>query len=831
MAIISCPSAGFLRILLYAGGAALFGALPLGAAAFDTFADEDRSTELTGEPARQSYQFNTPTTVTYDRDSLSNGSSSARVYVADMGNHEIKVLNLDGALTGRLNDADQTLAADSPATAVPDIRAPLGIAFLSVSEAQDDRLAGLYVNDVGRQQIHFFRTVAGNPDAFEYVTSIGQPGHGGGEDLYLPRNMTITPQGFIYVSDEFNHRVKAFTLDPDNGYQVTLIQTVGYQDGSGHYVGAGPVIRGVDKDYGTDSTHYDDYAGEPAKRDGFRIPQGMTWYQSPDNGATYLYVADNGNNRIKIFRVDTSTGQLTLDDMLGRFLDDDGDTDHLKRPRGVRTDLQGNLYVADTYNGRILRFDNLASTSDPNPVRYRSSQSADAQAAWVYGHLGLHQVEMRSPLTAANEDAAFQLPNDLVPIIRADGNFYRENIYSWGYYYSNARLHLVSDPGNNRIKKCWTNASGTLLLRCSVSAGVGTVASNEFWGYPRTLPGQLHSASGMAWLSSNNRLLVSDTPNTRISMYDATGNYLGLFTGTGISYGVTGIASFSDSRHGEAVAVLVGADATLPWPYTGDASLRIYDAGGHLQELFNLSYRTGGLPVPEIGLSTSNTNYPVAVSVTQGGNQHAVYVTSFDNYIWRFDYNSTSGTLTGNWYAGGADTSKGNDLGDNWSLGVNFYQQGAAGTFDQIGGVLALGSRVYVTDRRNQRIQALNPATGALIGQIGLGGGTYDHPSTLDPQRLFLPAGLAYAPAQDALLIADGFNMVARAWANPDAYTANGSGVISPAYEGHWLDSALGTRPGGLFDTEQVAVGGGNVYVFSLISNRITRFGWSEINP
>ncbi|WP_346838012.1 NHL repeat-containing protein [Microbulbifer sp. SAOS-129_SWC] len=813
------------------GLAMLIGAQPLTATAAVTFADEDRSAELSGEPAQQQYQFNTPTTITYDRDTLAQGAASTRVYVADMGNHEIKVLNLNGALIGTLDDADQTLAADSPAASVPDIRAPLGIAFLSRSEADDDRLAGLYVNDVGRQQIHFFRTVSGAAGDFEYVTSFGQPGHGGGEDIYLPRNMVITPQGFIYVSDEFNHRVKAFSIDPDNGYQVTLLQTLGYQDGSGKYVEAGPIIRGVDKDYGSDSTDYDDYAGEPDKRDGFRIPQGMTYYQSPDNGATYVYVADNGNNRIKIFRVDTTTGQLTLDDMLGRFRDDDGNVDHLKRPRGVRTDLDGNLYVADTYNGRIIRFPNLASTSDTNPVRYRSSGSADAQATWVYGHLGIHQVEMRS--ASATEDEAFQLPNDLVPVIGPNGDFYRENIYAWGYYFPNARVNLVSDAGNNRIKKCWSSSDGTSLLRCSVSEGVGGVAHNEFWGHPRDLAGQLHSSSGMAWLSSKNRLLVSDTPNTRINMYDASGNYLGRFPGTNISYGVTGIATFTDSNIGEAVAVLVGADATLPWPYTGDASLRIYDADGNLQELFNLTYRTSGLSVPAIALTTSNSNYPVAVSASTGANpdEHGIFISSFGNYVWRFDYDSGSGTLNGNWYAGGADANKGNDLGAGWSLGPDFFAQGAAGTFDQIGSVLALGSRVYVTDRRNQRIQALNPANGALIGQMGIGGGTYEHPDSLDPQRLFLPAGLAYDAQQDALLVADGFNMVARAWDNPDGYSPDTSGVISPAYQGHWLDPALGTRAGGLFDAEQIAAGNGSVYVFSLISNRITKFSWSEINP
>ena len=43
-------------------GALLLGALPPLAGGFDTFADEDRSAELSGEPVQQRYQFNTPTT-------------------------------------------------------------------------------------------------------------------------------------------------------------------------------------------------------------------------------------------------------------------------------------------------------------------------------------------------------------------------------------------------------------------------------------------------------------------------------------------------------------------------------------------------------------------------------------------------------------------------------------------------------------------------------------------------------------------------------------------------------------------------------------------------
>ncbi len=816
------------RLLFGVLFSALLAGFPALAPAFITFADEDRSAELASEPVHQRYQFNTPTTVTYDMDTLGTNPANVRVYVADMGNHEIQVLNLNGQRIGALNDSTQSLAADSPHASVPEIRAPLGIAFLSESEADDNRLAGLYVNDVGLHQIHYYRTVSGNPNAFEYVTSIGTKGTGGGDELKLPRNMVITPQGFIYVSDEFNHRIKAFRIDPDLAYQVTLVQTLGWQQG-GSYVPAGPIIRGVDKNYGSNSTHYDDYASDPDKRDGFRIPQGVTYYRDVQTGQTYVYVADNGSNRVKIYAVDTGTGQLSLLDMIGRFRNAGGSADHLKRPRGLRTDAAGNLYIADTYNGRIIKLPNIAGSGDPHAVKYRSSGSADAQATWVYGRLGIHQIEMRTPATAGTEDAAFQLPNDLVPLVRADGSIYRENIWAWGVYYTNARVHLVSDTGNHRIKKCWSSSSGQTLLRCSVSAGVGGQSNHEFWGHPRTLQGQLHAVSGMAYFEDSNRLLVSDTPNTRINIYDHSGNYLGRFPGTNISYGVMGINAFTDGGFGESVAVLVAADATLPWPYTGDSSLRVYSANGTLRHIFNLTYRTTGLAVPRIAFT--NSNFPMAVSVrSETSRQHQVYLTSFGGYAWRFNYNASNGTLTGAWYSGGPDAAKGDDLGSDWSLGAAFFDQGAAGTFDQIHDVLALDDRVYVVDRRNQRVQALNPSNGALLGQMGQGGGTYDHPDGLDPEQFFLPVGLAYDAGQDAVIVGDSFNMVARAWSNPDGAPVAGDGSITPAYQGHWLDPDLGTRPGGLFAAEHVETGGGAVFVYSLISNRITRFQWSEIN-
>lgn len=795
------------------------------ALAFQTFADEDRSADLVSQPAHQRYQFNTPTTATYDKSSMGGGAANARVYVADMGNHRVVVLNLNGQKIGLLDAADTLRAADSPATAVPAIRAPLGIAFLSRSEAVDSRLAGLYVNDVGSHGIHFFRPDAADPDKFTYVTSFGVKGTGGGLELQVPRNLVVTPQGWIYVSDEFNHRIKGFRIDPDAGYSVTCIATLGVQDGAGDYIPAGPIIPGVDKDYGADSTNYSSYASQPEKVSGFRIPQGMTYWRSPSGTRTWLYVCDQGSNRIKIFEIDQSTGALTLVDILGRF-NAGGTIKHLRRPRGVRTDKDGNLYVADTYNGQILKFPNLNAANDT--VSYRSSLSSDATAAWTYGHLGIQQVEMRSWSTATTEDAAFQLPNDVVPLENPDGTPYTESIWAWGYYFTDLPVLLVSDPGNHRIKKCWAATNGTSIVRCSVSAGVGGTTYNEFWGYPRTLSGQLHAVLGMAWLEGTSRLLVSDTPNTRINMYSATGDYLGKFTGVDIGYGVTGISSFPVSG-GEEVAVAVASDVTLPFPYTGDSSLRIYRSDGTLRYTFNLSYRTGGLAAPRISYTGSNYPWALHVKPESTTDRFSVYITSSGNYAWKFVFDRARGSLSYVWAAGGSDSTKGTDMGDTWALGPNFYNQGAPGTFDTIAGIMALNDRVYAVDRRNQRIQALDPASGALLGQLGKGGGTYDHNGEIAADEFFLPEGLGYDSATQRLLIADGFNMVAKSFANPDSFAVGTDNRIRPTFDGYWLNPALGALPGGLFATQQVLPAGGKIFVNSLISNRITIFDWSEL--
>ena len=216
----------------------------------------------------------------------------------------------------------------------------------------ENRFAEL-TNEIINQQCQFNTpTTSNNPYTFYYIASFDHKGHGGGDELYVPRNLVVRPNDYMYVSDEFNDRMKAFAID-SSAYAAALIATIRWQNASGKYVPAGPIVWGIDKDYSINFTYYDDYADNPDKTRGFRIPQGLTYWQSPDGSHTYIYVCDNGNNRIKIYEINQSTGSLTLIDILGRFIYN-GKADHLKCPRDVRTDHNGDSYAADTYNRRIL---------------------------------------------------------------------------------------------------------------------------------------------------------------------------------------------------------------------------------------------------------------------------------------------------------------------------------------------------------------------------------------------------------------------------------------------------------------------------------------------
>jgi hypothetical protein len=130
--------------------------------------------------------------------------------------------------------------------------------------------------------------------------------------------------GKLYVAETLSHRVRVIDLS------TTLITTL-----------AGTGAGGFSGDDG------------PALQAQLNFPRDLEF--GPDGR---LYVADTDNQRVRA--IDLATGVITTVVGSGEFgLDAKDDlpatTMKLKRPFAIEFDAQGNLYVSDTINGRILR--------------------------------------------------------------------------------------------------------------------------------------------------------------------------------------------------------------------------------------------------------------------------------------------------------------------------------------------------------------------------------------------------------------------------------------------------------------------------------------------
>ncbi|HLF91412.1 MAG TPA: SMP-30/gluconolactonase/LRE family protein, partial [Anaerolineales bacterium] len=174
-----------------------------------------------------------------------------------------------------------------------------------------------------------------------------------------------------------------------------------------------------------------------------------------------VYVADTDNDRIQKF--DSDGTYLTQWGSLG------SGNGQFNSPWGVAVDATGNVYVADTFNHRIQKFDS----------------SGNFLLKW--GSLG-------------SGDGQFDLPIDMA--VDATGNVY------------------VADTYNNRIQKF--DSSGNFLLK---------------WGSPGSGNGEFI----LPWsvlVDAVGNVYVADWGNNRIQKFDSGGNFQRMW-GWGVDTGAT----------------------------------------------------------------------------------------------------------------------------------------------------------------------------------------------------------------------------------------------------------------------------------------------------
>jgi len=303
------------------------------------------STDGTGSSAR----FAGPTGVVTD--------IAGNVYVADMGNHTIRMITPAGVVSTFAGTPGAFGSADGAASAAQ-FNNPGGMAA--------DTLGNLYVAESGN---HTIRMISPAGLVSTVAGSAGVPGSadgaGAAAQFNLPSGVTADTFGNIYVADTGNQTIRKIA----GGVVSTLSGSAG-SPGSANGAGATAQFRdpsGVATDsagnvfvadYGNhiirkiapngDVTTFAGVAGAQGPDDGrganarFNYPYAIA-VDSTDN----LYIAEDGNDAIRKITAAAEVTTVAGAAALSGYVDAAGPLARFDAPRSVATDTSGNAIVAD----------------------------------------------------------------------------------------------------------------------------------------------------------------------------------------------------------------------------------------------------------------------------------------------------------------------------------------------------------------------------------------------------------------------------------------------------------------------------------------------------
>jgi sugar lactone lactonase YvrE len=356
-------------------------------------------------------------------------------------------------------DADVVLGqpnfTSNTASSLPNgLSSPAGMAV-------DPTTGKVFVADFGNNRVLRFSSAAAaisgsNPEAVIGQSSFAaflsnQGGAAAANTLSGPLDVFVDSGGRLWVADELNNRVLRFDL-------ASLI---------------GPTNPSADRVLGQP-----DFTTVAPNTTAAKMasPFGLTV-----DASGVLWVADQTNNRILRFdnAVNKANG-ANADGVLGQALFTTSvaatTASGMQQPSGVATDSSGRLWVADTFNNRVLRFDNAAAKANG-----ANADGVLGQANFVSGAGGLTAATMNGPYGA---------------LVDASGNL-------WVGEYSNRRVTRFENAA------ALANGAAATLVLGQPNFTTNTLATTVKGG-----GGIVHLAGG-----PNGSLLAADYANNRVLRY------------------------------------------------------------------------------------------------------------------------------------------------------------------------------------------------------------------------------------------------------------------------------------------------------------------------
>lgn len=333
------------------------------------------------------------------------------------------------------------------------------ISQFSLGEQQESA-AGIAIDSLGR--IYITHADTGRVEIFDEdgnnISSLNvAPGQGASSGA--PFDIAINSDNVIYIT-QFDGSGAVQRYDPSGNYVSEFIPPGGYPlylavDPSGDFYVFNDEVQKFDTSGNLQSSYE---ATVPLANNALNSPKSSAVDESGN-----LYVADTGNSRVLKF--DTSGEFVSI---LGSNGSANG---QFNAPTGITIDSSGNIYVLDAGNNRVQKFNNQGIFD----IKWGTAGSGTGQ------------------FNFAGEPAQIAL----------DGS---NNVY-------------VVDSGNNRVQKF--SSTGTYVSH------IGNGGSGN---------GQFSLPTGID-IDADGNIYVVDTQHHRVEKFDANGNYLLQFGSLGTSNG------------------------------------------------------------------------------------------------------------------------------------------------------------------------------------------------------------------------------------------------------------------------------------------------------